>query len=602
MHLYKFNVPATSGELPRDFVSYLKYVWRKNPFAWIWAVTLDIIHYSRFPVSFVILGHIIDILQKSQSGDGLPPSVIHYLIIVFIVLTIGEGAHAWLTQIFIHWRPKLRSVIRSDFLNYTMGHSHTYFQNHFAGSIARKISEISEGTIRLQDIVRNQLLFATISMANSIIIGFTIDWIFGAFLSVYVLSVSLPIFLRLKKIRARSLQFSNQRSHITGIVVDTLTNMNAVKSFSGTGYESDFHSEESAVEMRRASKLMRNMAQIENLRRLSLVLLGGGMMSLACYAWSLGWITVGQVSTLSMLAFTLAGATWMLGGGIVSIVDESGSISDGLRTLTPNHAVIDRTNAQRLSVKGSRIEYKNVLFKYGNNGIFDEMNITIGAGEKIALIGPSGAGKSTFVNLLLRLYDLDGGSISIDDQNIADVTQDSLREHIAVIPQDTALFHRTLMENIRYGMREATDEQVIEAAKRAHAHDFIIALPEAYNTMVGERGIKLSGGQRQRIAIARAILKNAPILILDEATSALDSESELLIQQALDELMKGKTVIAIAHRLSTIARMDRILVFEKGQIIEEGSHAALLNKHGLYARLWSMQSGGFLQEKQPDRA
>jgi ABC-type multidrug transport system fused ATPase/permease subunit len=242
----------------------------------------------------------------------------------------------------------------------------------------------------------------------------------------------------------------------------------------------------------------------------------------------------------------------------------------------------------------STIDLDSVDFSYEGNDVFKEFNLSILDGQKIGLVGQSGAGKSTLVSLLLRLYDIQSGTIKIDGQNISEVTQESLRRNIAVIPQDTSLFHRSLMDNIRYGNLDASDDAVIEAAKKAHAHDFIMDLPDAYDTMVGERGVKLSGGQRQRIAIARAILKDAPILILDEATSALDSESERLIQDSLRTLMDGKTVIAIAHRLSTISHLDRLIVMDKGQIIEDGTHENLLNQNGQYAKLWSMQSGGFL--------
>ena len=596
MNIYKFDVPATSGDMPRDFFAFARYVWRKNPGLWVLITVLDIVHYTRFPLSFVLLGKIIDILQASKIENGIPAAVIHYLIAVFCILLFGESAHAWLTQIFVHWRPKLRSAIRLDFMNYAMGHSHTYFQDHFAGALARKISELSEGTIRLQDIQRNQIFFAMINMVTRVIIAFTIHYIYAFFLIFFIASVILPVVIRISKIRARSLAYAHQRSHMTGIIVDTMTNMHAVKSFAAIEHEKSFHADQSAVEFKLATKLMRSMAQIENLRRASLVMLGAGMMTLAVYGWSQGWITVGQASVLSTLAFTLAGATWMLGGGIVQCVDEIGNMGDALRTIAPAHQIRDAEDARALSVTDAAITYSHVRFAYGGNTVFPDMDVTIKGGEKIALIGPSGAGKSTFVNLLLRLFEISDGSIMIDGQDIRTLKQDSLREHIAVIPQDIALFHRSLMENIRYGRREATDAEVMEAARRAHAHDFITQLPLGYDTLVGERGIKLSGGQRQRIAIARAILKNAPILILDEATSALDSESERLIQQALAELMAGKTVIAIAHRLSTIARMDRILVFDQGRIVEQGNHDSLLSQQGLYARLWAMQSGGFLRD------
>ncbi len=277
-------------------------------------------------------------------------------------------------------------------------------------------------------------------------------------------------------------------------------------------------------------------------------------------------------------------------------MDHLGYVSDVLNIIAVPHGIQDAQGAGALRVQKGEIRFAGVHFDFAAQPVFKDLNLNIEAGEHIGLIGHSGAGKSTLINLLLRYFDPQSGAVLIDGQNIAEVTQDSLRKNIAVIPQDTSLFHRSLMENIRYGRLEASDEEVIEAAKKAHAHEFIKDLPQGYDTLVGERGVKLSGGQRQRIAIARAILKDAPILILDEATSALDSESEKLIQDSLKSLMDGKTVIAIAHRLSTISHLDRLVVMEAGKIIEEGHHDLLLQKNGVYAKLWSMQSGGFLGE------
>lgn len=597
MHLYKFDVPATEGEPPRDFPAFLKYLWDKNPGAYTLTLFLDIFHHSRYPICLILLGRLIDTLRISDPSQGIPDNVLHWLIFIPCYLFVAELMHVWLSWIFIYWRPAVRATIRADFLNYTMGHSHSYFQDHFAGSIARKISELSEGTLRLMDIIRNQILFALIVMSCSLTFMAFMNLAFAGVMLVYIFLVTFPLVFRLKQIRKASLNYSNQRSYVTGIVVDTLTNMSAVKSFAGLGYEKRHHDTESDIEKNLARKVIRTMAQIENARRLCIVLFSSLIAFLAFYGWSQEWLTIGQAATMTTFGFSIAGVTWQLGTGIVQLFDEVGSMSDALQTISGPHGIKDKANAATIKIDRGHIEFKNIDFSYGKNSVFKALNVNIAPGEKVALIGPSGAGKTSFISLLLRFYDIQSGGIFIDGHDIADVTQDSLRRNIAVIPQDTALFHRSLMENIRYGLRDATDEQVIEAARRAHAHEFISTLPDGYNTMVGERGIKLSGGQRQRIAIARAILKNAPILVLDEATSALDSESELLIQKALDELMKGKTVIAIAHRLSTIARMDRILVFESGQIIEEGTHHALLEKRGLYARLWSMQSGGFLQEK-----
>lgn len=597
MSLIKFDVPQAGKDLPTDFPSFLKYVWSKNPKLWALFFTQDALHFLRYPVAFIIFGKIIDLLRESNPAEGMPFAVPHYLIGMFAVLFVGELAHIWTAHIIIHWKPKLRSVLRSDFLQYTMGHSHSYFQDNFAGAIARKVSEVAESALRLHDIIRFQIFFAIVQFVVNLIFMFSVSWIYGTALLLFVIGVTAPLFLRLGKIRARSLRYSEERAHVTGVVVDMLTNIPAVKFFSGLAHEADVHAATSDKERKRASKLARAMIQIENLRRVCLVLLGGGMAALACYGWMKGWITVGEASTIAGLSLTLAGTTWMLGGGIVQFVDEAGYVTDALRITARPHSIKDAAGAQKLVANSAAIHFDHVDFSFAAHPVFKGLDLTIQSGEKIALVGPSGAGKSTLVAILMRLHDLDSGAILIDGQDIANVTQDSLRDAIAVIPQDTALFHRSLMENIRYGRRGATDADVIEAAKKAYAHDFIQSLPEGYNTLVGERGIRLSGGQRQRIAIARALLKNAPILILDEATSALDSESERLIQNALDELMVGKTVIAIAHRLSTISRMDRIIVLDHGDIAEQGSHEALLAKRGLYAKLWAMQSGGFLLEE-----
>ncbi|AEP09906.1 ABC transporter ATP-binding protein [Micavibrio aeruginosavorus] len=595
MSLLKPHIPAAPyGELPTSFGGFLLYVWRKNPVLWGTFMLQDIVHFTRYPIAFILLGKIIDILKDANPADGLPAAAWSILGLMMLVLAVGEFAHIWTAHTILHWKPKLRTVIRGDFLSYTMGHSHAYFQDNFAGALARKVSEVAESALRLHDIIRFQIWFATIHMGITLIFMFTVSPLYGCALLFFILAVTVPLFARIPKIRQRSLRYSEQRAHVTGMVVDMLTNIPAVKSFATLPHEIDVHTAESHIERTRHSKLMRNMIQIEDLRRLCLVTLGGGMTALACLGWAHGWITVGQASSVATMSMMLTGTTWILGGGIMQFVDEAGYITDALRITARPHEISDTPGAKPLQVDRGTIEYRGVNFAFANFPIFRELNLKITAGEKIALVGPSGAGKSTFVSVLLRLYDLHGGEITIDGQNIAHVTQDSLRQAVAIIPQDTALFHRSLMENIRYGRLDATDDEVIAAAKKAYADDFINTLPEGYNTLVGERGIRLSGGQRQRIAIARAILKNAPILILDEATSALDSESERLIQQALDDLMKGKTVIAIAHRLSTIARMDRIIVLDRGVIAEQGNHETLLKNHGLYARLWSMQSGGFL--------
>ena len=329
---------------------------------------------------------------------------------------------------------------------------------------------------------------------------------------------------------------------------------------------------------------------------MSLVVFGSGMMVACVLGWQKGLITLGDIATIMGLSFNFTANAWNLSFGIIHVMESLGYLNDSLKTLIKPHSVSDAPDAPALCVEQGAIEFRHVHFEYENKAVFTDLNLQIKAGQRVGLVGHSGAGKSTLINLIQRFYDIQSGEILIDGQNIARVTQSSLRRNIAVIPQDTSLFHRSIMDNIRYGRLDASDEEVLEAAKKAHAHGFIEELPEGFETHVGERGVKLSGGQRQRIAIARAILKDAPILILDEATSALDSESEQEIQAALQNLMADKTVIAIAHRLSTIQNLDRLLVMKEGRIIEDGAHGALLAGGGVYQKLWAMQSGGFLPE------
>ncbi len=586
-------------KLPENFRQFLAYIYRKNPCLWPLFFAQDLIHFTRYTFTLILLGRMIDILGNHNPADGLPQDVKIILVTIFFILAIGESMHAWTASIIVHWKPSLRQAIRSDFLGYTIGHSHAYFQDHFAGALSRKISEVAESALRLHDIIRFQLLFAITQLAGTFIFMFFVSPIYALALFIFIVSITVPVIFRLPKIRERSILFSNARAHVTGSIVDMLNNMPAVKSFSASGHEQDVHTQSSNEEQKRARKGLRSMIQMENYRRLSLVLLSSGMSALAAYGWTQSWITVGEASAIASMSIMLTSATWMLGFGIVQMVDEAGYITDALNITTRPYDIEDKPGAGKLAVTRGEIIFDSARFLFPGKPVFENLSVHIRAGEKIALVGPSGAGKTTFVALMLRLYDLNEGAITIDGQDIRQVTQDSLRRHIAVIPQDTTLFHRTLMENIRYGRLDASDDDVIAASRRAHAHEFIEPLPFGYDTMVGERGIRLSGGQRQRIAIARAILKNAPILILDEATSALDSESERLIQESLANLMKNKTVIAIAHRLSTISHMDRILVFDEGKIIEQGHHDDLIrNPDGLYARLWAMQSGGFLAPNQ----
>lgn len=343
--------------------------------------------------------------------------------------------------------------------------------------------------------------------------------------------------------------------------------------------------------------MQRYILRMNILFDVSIILLLSAMMFGLVYMYSKGLVTVGDFAFVISLSISMFFNLWYIASQFVQFAEHLGKCSQALTIIIAPHEIVDAPDAKTLIVTSGNITFNNVTFNYKrNNNLFENKHVEISAGTKVGLVGFSGSGKTTFVNLILRFFDIESGKITIDGQDIAKVTQDSLRKQISLIPQDTSLFHRSLMDNIRYGRLDATDEEVIEASKRAHCHEFISVLPEGYNALVGERGVKLSGGQRQRIAIARAMLKNALILILDEATSALDSVTEKQIQEGLHELMKGRTTIVIAHRLSTLSEMDRILVFDKGHIIEDGTHEELLKLKGHYARMWNMQAGGFLPE------
>jgi len=588
------TAPAPSSPLPRNLKDFILYYWRFDPKQWKIFLLQDAIHFSRYPIAYLLVGNCVDILTNADRSAGIPAMCWVLAAALCAVLFIGESMHIWTAFTIRKWKPRLRVKIRSDFFNYMLGHSHNYFQNNFAGALARKVTEIAESSVRLHDHVRFAIFGSLTQMISCAIALFLVSPWYGLVVLIFITTIIVPVALRLERIGMRSRAYSEVRAYVTGTVVDILTNASSMRNFSRQDYEISVHGADSEREQKADSKRILTLIQMDNYRRLSFVVIGTLMMVILLLGWHSGYVSIGEVGAVMGLTFSLTGSSWMLGGGIIMTADELSYIDDAIRMVTPPHEIRDEPTSQSLVATKAQIDFKHIYFNFGARDIFRDLNLTIEPGQKVGLLGPSGAGKSTLINILLRLYEIDGGDILIDGQNIQHITQESLRSQIALIPQDTALFHRSLRDNIRYGSLEASEAEIIEAAKKAHAHDFISELPEGYDTQVGERGIKLSGGQRQRIAIARAILKSAPILILDEATSALDSESEKLIQDSLKTLMQGKTVIAIAHRLSTIAHLDRLIVMESGQVIEDGSHQQLIDRKGLYARLWDMQSGGFI--------
>ena len=485
-----------------------------------------------------------------------------------------------------------------------LNQSMRFFQDEFAGRISAKVMQTALAVRDTCFLVADIFIYVLISFITmAAIIGQLDLWLLMPFLGWTVLyGIAMYYFIpRLGKVASMQ---ADARSTMTGRVTDAYTNIMTVKLFSHAGNEAKYAQEsmdEFLVTVNRQMRLVSSFEIVNHLLSITLILCTTGV---ALWLWTDQLVGVGAIATTTAVALRLNGFSHWIMWEMAALFENIGVVKDGINTFSSTKTVNDQPNATELVVKQGKIDFQHINFNYDakrQNSIIQDLDLTINPGEKIGLVGRSGAGKSTLINLLLRFYDLQSGKIIIDGQEITTVTQESLSAQIGMVTQDTSLLHRSVRENLLYGNNQATEEEMIIAAKKAHADSFIHTLVDAngrtgYDAFVGERGIKLSGGQRQRIAIARVILKNAPILLLDEATSALDSEIEQAIQESLYTLMEGKTVIAIAHRLSTIAAMDRLVVLDQGRIIEQGTHQELLDKNGLYAQLWKHQSGGFLGE------
>lgn len=487
--------------------------------------------------------------------------------------------------------------------NYVQRHTTNYFDNMLTGKVAYRAMLLPEQTISLFERSNWDYGPMLVQCLSLLVVFFTVSPLFALILGCWLVVYAAVAFAMGKGISKYGAMHSDAKASLTGRIVDSITNIKNVIFFSAHEREQDLvgYSVANTLYAQRKSYLayvrMRVVLQILH------VVIYALLFSFAIKGLIAGSLTPGDFLLISTLTLQLVRSVFDVSNALPETLDWIGSIRNSIDMLVVPRDITDAKEAKPLALTQAQIRFRDVNFAYDNRqAIFNQLNLVIPAGQRVGLIGASGAGKTTLTTLLLRLYDVQGGAVEIDGQDVRAVTQSSLRASIGLIPQDAILFHRTLADNIRYGRPEASDAEVEEAARRACAHDFITALPFGYQTLVGERGVKLSGGQRQRIAIARAILKNAPILLLDEATSALDSESEAAVQEAMGEAMKGKTVIAIAHRLSTIAHLDRLIVMEKGQIVEEGSHAELLRLNGVYAQLWHRQSGGFLNMDDEQRA
>lgn len=518
------------------------------------------------------------------------------IVIAFIIMEIAMRI-SW--GFWINILPRFRADMRMQVVQYVKGHSLSYFTNNFAGTIATRIHDIPKSAHALMENIIDNIFAIMMTFVFSCAVLSLVSPLFGGIMIIWFGFHMGVTYYFMPELREKSKTHANATASMQGDTVDCITNMTAVRLFAKGAQEMKRLVRSQNEEIRTSIVSGWAYEKVNYLRGAGGVLFITATLFTLIKGYEEQWVTIGDFPLVAMSIFQILGMIWHLSLNMQNLFKEFGTISAGLTIINTPHEVIDVPGAKDLQVKKGDINVEKLTFTYSKaTPLFKDLSLSITPGESVGLVGFSGSGKTTFVNLLLRFFDPQHGSIKIDGQDIATVTQNSLRAQIAMIPQDPSLFHRSLMENIRYGREGASDNDVIKASKLAHCHDFIGELDNGYDTLVGERGLKLSGGQRQRIAIARAILKDAPILVLDEATSALDSVTEKYIQKSLQAVMKGRTTLVVAHRLSTLASMDRIIVFDKGRIVEQGSQKALLaKKDGAFAGLWKLQHDGFLPEK-----
>ncbi|OCH08622.1 ABC transporter ATP-binding protein [Aliivibrio fischeri] len=552
---------------------------------------------------FGFMGQLVDWLSTHDretflAQEGQTLLLLGFLIVVIVPILLF--IHSLLThQTLLGNYPM---AIRWQAHRYLLKQSVSFYSDDFAGRIATKVMQtalaVRETVMKLLDV----LVYVSVYFTSMVVMVGQADWRLMLPMLIWFAAYVAIQFHFVPKLKAISEQQADARSTMTGRVVDSYTNINTVKLFSHSKRETQYAEEGMEEFLGTVHKQMRLATGINISVEIINYLLVFSIAAVSIALWLDNVLSVGAIAIAISLALRVNGMSHWIMWEISSLFENLGTVTDGINTLSKPIEITDKENASELNVSKGTIKFDSVNFNYGENkSVINDLNLEIKPGEKIGLVGRSGAGKSTLVNLLLRFHDVESGSISIDGQDIRDVSQNSLRSQIGMVSQDTSLLHRSIRDNIKYGRPDATDEDLFAATKQAQAHEFIETLTDSfgskgYDAQVGERGVKLSGGQRQRIAISRVLLKDAPLLILDEATSALDSEVEAAIQDSLDELMQGKTVIAIAHRLSTIAAMDRLLVMDKGQVVEQGTHKELVALGGIYAQLWNHQTGGFISE------
>lgn len=576
-----------------------KHLWKAiKPQKWAFFFMLTTFVFSNILFILVPLYYknFFDLLGQNQFKHILGPQLIDIVVMILII-----HGFIWISNQFGFFTmnkfvANTIARIRQMCFDYTIKHSYSFFANNFTGSLVQRIGRFARSFERLNDTLFFNLIPLLVNIIGVILVVYiqnhTISYILIGWTGVMII---FNYFFQRWKLRYDTI-VAKADSATTANLADAISNQNTIASFAGFKKESR-NFRQITDNQSELQKTAWNIGLLKDGLQVAFIFLAEFLLFYyAIKFWEKDMITIGTFVLIQVYIINLGHRLWDFGRVIKNIYESFADSKEMVEILETPYEIKDIINAKELKIKNGEIKFENVSFAFHQTRmVLQDITMNIRGGEKIALIGPSGAGKSTMIKLLTRMYDLTSGTIKIDGQDIKEVLQDSLRDNISLVPQDPILFHRTLIENIRYGKEDATDEEVIEASKLAHCDEFIDVLPLKYETFVGERGIKLSGGERQRVAIARAILKNAPILILDEATSSLDSHSESLIQDALDRLMQGKTTIVIAHRLSTIRKMDRVIVIDQGKILEEGNHNNLINKDGsLYKKLWDLQAGGFI--------
>ena len=609
-HVFRFfekripPYPAAEPTLPPT--GFIAFLWdcTRGMRGWILLLTLASAAMSIYEAFlFAVMSHVVDWLASTPVADfwqaqrGSLAGIA--AILLGSVVLLGVQTMVKHQVLAINFPMRMRWV----FHRLMLGQSMSFYADEFAGRITTKIMQTALAVREVVFIIVDVLVGVGVFFLSILLLAGSFDAFMLLPFGLWLLAYGAACWYFVPRLGAIGKAQADARSLMTGRVTDAYTNIATVKLFAHTRREAEYA--RSAMDGFKATGYaqMRLVSQFEITNQILITALLLSSSGLALWLWTTGAVGAGVVAAVIAMALRISGYSHWVMWQMTGLFENIGTIQDGITTLSKPRTIVDATNAQPLQVPHGAIAFENLSFGYKDGGkkIIDGLNLHIRPGERIGLIGRSGAGKSTLVNLLLRFHEAQGGRITIDGQDITQVTQDSLRGAIGMVTQDTSLLHRSMRENILYGRPDATEAQMLAATERAQAAEFIDQLTDrhgrsGYDAQVGERGVKLSGGQRQRVAIARVMLKDAPILLLDEATSALDSEVEAAIQQSLDTLMEGKTVIAIAHRLSTIAAMDRLIVMDKGQIIEEGSHQQLLQLGGIYAKLWAHQSGGFLSE------